>query len=94
MMDARPISEQELNEKIKLYYKGDQQDWDTFDEILLQLTLYSMNQPTSIQGHMEQKFPQIDKVMTEFKKRAERREFAAVKFMLFVNFSASTSTDG
>jgi len=44
MMDARPISEQELNEKIKLYYKGDQQDWDTFDEILLQLTLYSMGQ--------------------------------------------------
>ena len=43
---------------------------------------------------MEHKFPQIKKVMSEFKKRAERKEFAAIKFMLFVNFSASTSTDG
>lgn len=55
-------------------------NWDEFDEIVLQMTMLAMHEGTtlsSIEG--------ADKVKAQFIRRAERKEFPAVRYLVYLN---------
>lgn len=67
------------------YYRKASMDWDAFDLILMQLTMLGMS------GHdikLIRELEGFDKIVTDFKRRAERKEFPTMKYIIFTHFSA------
>jgi hypothetical protein len=88
MMETTLRDPDTIEEMIRLYYKkGMDASWDEFDNILLHLAMLGMHQ-----GGIE-KIKGFDQVQAQFRKRAERREFPALRFLVYVNASVMIAND-
>jgi anaerobic ribonucleoside-triphosphate reductase len=74
-----------LNERIRLYFKKGQKDFDEFDSILLQISMHYMQggaQATTASIATEiERFEEIQKV---FVHRARQKEFPAIKYLIYL----------
>ena len=64
MMEQRPVNSDTLNEKIRLYFKKGEIDWDRFDDILVQLTMLAMQNTEkykqSLSNYLEEEIDELD----------------------------------
>ena len=79
-----------LSERIRLYFKGGQRDFDEFDNILLQMVMQVMHDP---QGIDHKANPMYKQVLDTFLRRATRREFPVVKYIVYLQFSIVVAQD-
>jgi hypothetical protein len=86
-----------INEQIYLYFKKDEVNWETFDTILIQLTMFAMQHTaaynTSLPSYLAQEVTQLDKVIAEFSRRGKGKEFATQNLLVYINFSAAVAQD-
>ena len=84
MMQIKMLTVQEVNENVNLYFKQtakQQPDWDEFDRILLQMSMLVMkNEEIKLADSIER----LDEMITHFRRRARRREFPSIKYIVYV----------
>lgn len=80
----------QLEERIHLYFKKPQKDYDEFDNIILQLTMLVMH--SGDLGYLEG-LERLDEIKETFMRRASRREFATVKYLVYLQFAGIVSQD-
>jgi hypothetical protein len=75
----------QLNERVRLYFKKGQKDYDEFDNILLQLSMHVMQ--TGDNGVLEA-VERLEDIKETFRRRANRNEFPTIKYLIYLQFSA------
>lgn len=78
-----------INENIKLYFKKGKRDYDEFDNILLQMTMYALQG----NGISEEQVGKLPEILDLFNKRATRGEFPASKFIVYLKFAFTVAQD-
>lgn len=81
-----------INEKIKVYFKSGQKDYDAFDNILLQLQMHVM-QNMDEGGLNEKKVPMLKEIKESFVRRATRKEFPSTNYIVYLRFSLMVHQD-
>lgn len=81
-MQTKLQTPEQIEEDIRLYYKrkDNLNDWDQFDEIVVNLIMLGMYQNQSLQS-----LQGFDLVKKQFMKRVERKEFPIVRFLAYLN---------
>ena len=81
----------QLNERIRLYFKKGQKDFDEFDNILLQVSMRVMavNSNTQIRNEIAN----FEEIFEVFTRRAQRKEFPTIKYIIYLQFSALLGND-
>lgn len=78
-----------MAERTRLYFKAGQRDFDEFDNILLQMVMQTMHDP----GVDHKANPLHKQVLDTFVRRASRREFPVVKYIVYLQFSIVVAQD-
>lgn len=93
-MATRTKTSEEINEIVNVYFKriakNEPVNWDEFDQILQQCLQYSMEHQTPLNQFIDRH----EDVLTHFKRRSERREFPALRFIIYLNFATVIQLDG
>ena len=74
-----------MNERVRLYFKKGEKDYDEFDNILLQVSMQVMQTGDLAQTELIEK---IEDIKETFGRRAYRKEFATVKYLVYLQFAA------
>jgi hypothetical protein len=81
----------QIKERIRLYFKTGQKDYDEFDAILLQLSMHMMT--SNQQTNALEDFPHLEDIQETFSRRASRHEFPAVKYIVYLQYAALMTGD-
>ena len=88
-MSEELLSVNQIQMLISNYYNKERMDWDAFDQILMQLTMLAM----SGQIKFIKELDGYDRILKDFKRRAERKEFPNIKYIIFAHFGALIAQD-
>lgn len=73
----------QINERVRLYFKSGQRNYDDFDDILLQITLYQLSRDSPLKD-LGDEIDRLDDIQALFERRATNKEFPAVKFIVYL----------
>lgn len=80
-----------INERIRRYFKQGQKNFDEFDQILLQVSLHVMSKQSNLGiGEEVERMADIEAL---FQRRASKKEFPAVKYLIYLQYSALMGKD-
>ncbi|CDW74094.1 UNKNOWN [Stylonychia lemnae] len=75
-----------INEKIRLFFRSKQRNYEDFDLILHQIQMNAMqSQDISGPGSSEL-FDEFNEIAKIFKERCERKDFATIKYVIYLQF--------
>ena len=90
-MQVRVLSVDQVNEQANLYFKSVEKglpDWDKFDNLLLQLAMLAMNGVK-----IESVIDRHKDILVHYQRRAKRREFASIKFIIYMQYATCVAKD-
>ena len=94
MMNERTRSSEEINEMANVYFKmldkNETVNWDVFDLILQQTLQYAMENQVEVKSFIDR----WEDIFTHFERRANRQEYPAVRFLVYLNFACVIQLNG
>lgn len=86
MMATEMIERSQLGPMLELYYRKGKEDWNLFDKMIHQFVMHGMTLAEDDATSLTE-LPHFKQMCSDFEKRTMNRQFAAVRFSIYMHFA-------